>query len=158
MTVNPDPTTITETRLRRDLTALGIEPGMILIVHASLKSIGWVIGGAPTVVRALLGAIGDEGTLAMTAATPHGADPETWAPDGMALMNDSGSGSRRRNETSSAVPRRRTSISRGRSSAASARAGAATRATATSSSAQKLARFSPGGVRFTVLFEAVMAQ
>ena len=56
-----------------------MQPGATLVVHSSLSAIGWVVGGAPAVVRALLGAVGDTGTLAMPAATPHGADPATWA-------------------------------------------------------------------------------
>lgn len=52
---------------------------MTLMVHSSLSSIGWVLGGSPTVVRALLGSIGDPGTLVMPAATPHCADPIHWA-------------------------------------------------------------------------------
>lgn len=70
----------TETSLRRDLLAIGVEPEMTLTVHSSLSSIGWVVGGAPTVVRALLTVIGDQGTLAMSAATPHCSDPADW-PD-----------------------------------------------------------------------------
>ena len=47
---------------------------MTLTVHSSLSSIGWVEGGAPSVVRAFLAAIGERGTLAMPAATPDVAD------------------------------------------------------------------------------------
>jgi aminoglycoside 3-N-acetyltransferase len=68
----------TERSLRHDLMALGVQPGTTLIVHSSLSSIGWVVGGPPTVVRALLDELGEEGTLAMPAATPHCADPATW--------------------------------------------------------------------------------
>lgn len=67
-------------RLRRDLEALGVQPGMTLVVHSSLSSIGWVVGGAPVVVGALVGALGEGGTLAMPAATPLCADPATWSP------------------------------------------------------------------------------
>jgi len=52
---------------------------MTLLVHSSLSSIGWVVGGAPTVVRALLHVLGDRGTLVMPASTPHCADPATWS-------------------------------------------------------------------------------
>jgi aminoglycoside 3-N-acetyltransferase len=69
---------ITEPMLRRDLAAIGVEPGTTLVVHSSLSAIGWVLGGAPAVVRALIDSVGDEGTLAMPAATPHCADPATW--------------------------------------------------------------------------------
>lgn len=51
---------------------------MTLVVHSSLSSIGWVVGGPSTLVRALLDVIGEKGTLAMPAATPHCADPATW--------------------------------------------------------------------------------
>ena len=69
---------VTEARLRRDLERLGVEPGDTLTVHSSLSAIGWVLGGAPTVVRALIGCLGPDGTLAMPAATPSCADPATW--------------------------------------------------------------------------------
>lgn len=68
---------ITEMRLRQDLADIGLEAGMTLIVHSSLKSIGWVVGGAPTVIRALLDAIGVDGTLVMPAATPQCSEPAT---------------------------------------------------------------------------------
>ena len=69
---------VTEERLRHDLQGIGIRPGVSLIVHSSLRAVGWVLGGAPTLVRALLTTVGDEGHLAMPAATPHCADPATW--------------------------------------------------------------------------------
>ncbi len=65
--------------LRRDLIAIGAGPGMTLMVHSSLSAIGWVPGGAPAVVRALLDVLGEAGTLAMPAATPLCADPATRA-------------------------------------------------------------------------------
>ncbi len=52
-------------RLLADLRALGVRPGMDLIVHSSLARIGRVKGGADTVVDALLMAAGKKGTVAM---------------------------------------------------------------------------------------------
>lgn len=75
---SPDPTLFTEERLRQGLRQLGIGPGATLIVHSSLKALGWVPGGAPTVVRALINVLGEEGTLAMPAATPQCADRSAW--------------------------------------------------------------------------------
>ena len=69
----------TEAGLRQDLVRLGVPVGATLMVHSSLRSIGWVVGGAPTVVRSLLNVVGDSGTVAMPAATPLCADPATWA-------------------------------------------------------------------------------
>jgi aminoglycoside 3-N-acetyltransferase len=71
---------VTAERLRSDLEALGVEPGTTLVVHSSLSSIGWVVGGAPAVVGALVATLGERGTLAMPAATPLCADPATWSP------------------------------------------------------------------------------
>lgn len=68
----------TEGRLRDDLAAIGVANGMTLMVHSSLSSIGWVVGGPQTLVRALLHLVGETGTLAMPAATPQCADPATW--------------------------------------------------------------------------------
>ena len=71
----------TEESLVHDLAALGIGPGMIVMVHASLGQVGWTKGGAVTVVRALLARLGPEGTLVMPAATPELSEP-SGAPDG----------------------------------------------------------------------------
>jgi aminoglycoside 3-N-acetyltransferase len=54
-------------RLVTDLLALGVRPGGVLLVHASLRSLGPVEGGAETVIQALLEALGPHGTLLMPA-------------------------------------------------------------------------------------------
>jgi len=81
---------ISRAQLVRDLKALGLRPGMDVMVHSSLSSIGHVVGGADTVIDALLAAIGKKGTLVMpsfnhdaarvfnplTTPTRNGAIPE----------------------------------------------------------------------------------
>jgi len=42
---------------------LGLKNGDIVLVHSSLKSFGYVEGGADTVIDALLESVGDEGTI-----------------------------------------------------------------------------------------------
>lgn len=70
---------ITREDIARDLRALGVAPGDCLMVHSSLASLGRVLGGAPEVVRALLSAVGVEGTLVMPAFSPDVSDPALWA-------------------------------------------------------------------------------
>src|SRR5215213_1770454 len=54
---------VTRSRLAADLLALGLRPGGIAMVHTRISALGRVVGGADTVVRALLDALGPEGTL-----------------------------------------------------------------------------------------------
>lgn len=63
MTDLPYDKPVTRSRLARDLRALGVEAGSIVMVHSSLSALGWVIGGAETAIRALFDVIGPDGTL-----------------------------------------------------------------------------------------------
>ncbi len=47
--------------------ALGVQPGLALEVHSSLSSFGQVQGGAATVIRALIAAVGVNGSILMPA-------------------------------------------------------------------------------------------
>jgi aminoglycoside 3-N-acetyltransferase len=60
---------VTRERIAGDLRALGVRAGHTLLVHASLRSIGYVDGGAPTVVAALRDAVGDSGNIVVPAST-----------------------------------------------------------------------------------------
>ena len=57
---------------------IGVEDGMTLIVHSSLKSLGWVPGGARSVVDALLAVLGPDGTLVMPAHCGENSEPAYW--------------------------------------------------------------------------------
>jgi aminoglycoside 3-N-acetyltransferase len=46
--------------LAKDLRGMGIRKGDVLMVHSSLKSIGWVEGGPDSVIDAILSVIGKE--------------------------------------------------------------------------------------------------
>lgn len=72
----PRPNTIAS--LLADLRALGVQPGMTLVVHSSLSALGWVAGGPQAVVLALQEAVSPGGTLVMPAFSNHLTDPALW--------------------------------------------------------------------------------
>ncbi|WP_258316933.1 AAC(3) family N-acetyltransferase, partial [Escherichia coli] len=65
----PETLPVTVASLIEDFRNLGVQPGMTLLVHTSMRSIGWVSGGPVAVVLALEEALGPEGTLVMPAHT-----------------------------------------------------------------------------------------
>ena len=52
-----------------DLRKLGVQAGQSILLHASLRSLGWVEGGALAVITALREVIGRDGTLIAPATT-----------------------------------------------------------------------------------------
>lgn len=68
----------TKQSLISDLKKLGIVEGETLLLHSSLSRLGWVNGGAETVISALLEVLGDEGTLVVPTYTGDNTDPAEW--------------------------------------------------------------------------------
>ena len=69
----------TRVSLTADMVAAGVEPGQTLLVHTSLSALGWVCGGAVTVVEALIDALGARGTLVMPTHSSGNTDPRNWS-------------------------------------------------------------------------------
>ena len=57
---------------------LGIKRGDTLLVHASLSSLGYVVGGAEALYLALREVIGIEGTIVVPSQTVEISDPASW--------------------------------------------------------------------------------
>ncbi|MDH4180077.1 MAG: AAC(3) family N-acetyltransferase [Armatimonadota bacterium] len=76
---------VTQQSLAHDLSQLGLRSGDVVFLHSSLKSLGWVDGGADAVIDAFLAVIGPEGllivptltwTFARGRAAKHAFDPK----------------------------------------------------------------------------------
>ena len=63
--VNTDLPVITRSRLVSDLSSLGLVSGDTVMLHASVKAVGWIVGGPDMVLRAILDVLGSAGTLMM---------------------------------------------------------------------------------------------
>ncbi|MEB3216824.1 MAG: AAC(3) family N-acetyltransferase [Nostocales cyanobacterium 94392] len=77
-TIFKTPSPRTRKTLTQDLINAGLTPGIKVIVHSSLSSLGWVCGGAVTVVQALMDVITPLGTLVMPTHNSDYSDPEPW--------------------------------------------------------------------------------
>lgn len=61
----------TTASLAADFVQLGLRPDAIVMVHSSLRQIGWTDGGPVTVIEALLEVLGPQGTLVLPAESPQ---------------------------------------------------------------------------------------
>ncbi|WP_433543863.1 aminoglycoside 3-N-acetyltransferase (plasmid) [Streptomyces sp. CA-294286] len=73
---------VTRSRISRDLATLGLGDGDVVMFHTRMSAIGYVAGGAQTVIGALQDVVGTRGTLMVTCgwndAPPY--DFGTWPP------------------------------------------------------------------------------
>ena len=72
------------------MLAVGVQPGGVLLVHSALSSLGRLSGGSETVVRALLAAIGPEGTLLMPALSYKHVNESSPAFDALVTPSNVG--------------------------------------------------------------------
>jgi aminoglycoside 3-N-acetyltransferase len=68
----------TVSSLVSDFKSLGIKEGMVLLVHSSLSSLGWVCGGPVSVILALEEVLTETGTLIMPTHSGDYSDPAEW--------------------------------------------------------------------------------
>lgn len=75
---------VTKEEIKKELIDLGLKKGDNCIVHTSLRSMGYVCGGAQTIIEALIEIVGEEGTIMMPTQSWKNLDPETgvhWDAD-----------------------------------------------------------------------------
>jgi aminoglycoside 3-N-acetyltransferase len=60
--------------LARELRALGLEAGAVVLTHVSLRAVGWVEGGAQAVISALRSVLGPGGTIVVATTTAANSD------------------------------------------------------------------------------------
>ncbi len=49
------------------LLSMGVSPGQSIMLHVSLRAIGWIVGGPDVLIQAMMKCLGDQGTLMMYA-------------------------------------------------------------------------------------------
>jgi aminoglycoside 3-N-acetyltransferase len=76
---SPPAQPLTGPKLGHGLRALGVRNAGLLLVHSSLCSLGFVVGGPVAVVQALLDVLGPDGTLVVPTFTSSNGDPSRWA-------------------------------------------------------------------------------
>lgn len=68
--------TILKNQITNTLKNLGLSKGDTVIVHTSLKAMGYVCGDAQTVIEALIDVVGSDGTIIMPTQSWKNLDPE----------------------------------------------------------------------------------
>lgn len=72
------PKVVTRSDLVRDLRAAGLGPGDSICVHTRLSGLGLVIGGARSLIEALMDVVGQEGGIMMPTFSGDLSDPAEW--------------------------------------------------------------------------------
>ena len=80
---------VTPNDISAALQEIGVQQGQVIMVHTSLSSLGYVCGGAQSVIEALIKSVGEEGTIMMPTqswknldplAGVYWQEPEEWWP------------------------------------------------------------------------------
>jgi aminoglycoside 3-N-acetyltransferase len=64
--------------LAAQLRDLGVKSGDVVLLHSSMKSLGFVVGGSQAVVQALLDVVGSDGTVVVPTHTSDNGEPAYW--------------------------------------------------------------------------------
>jgi aminoglycoside 3-N-acetyltransferase len=64
--------------LCKDLKDLGVKEGSVVLLHSSLSSLGWTVGGAVAMIKAFQKVLTQNGTLIMPCFSSGNTDPYKW--------------------------------------------------------------------------------
>ena len=67
---------VTKNEIIDALYTIGLDKGDVVMAHTSLSKMGYVCGGAQTVIEALIEVVGEEGTIMMPTQSWKNLDPE----------------------------------------------------------------------------------
>ena len=76
--VNNSDKPLTRDTLSKEFHQLGLEQGSTVIIHSSLKSLGWVCGGAIAVIQSLMDVVTESGNIVMPTHTSGYSEPSYW--------------------------------------------------------------------------------
>jgi aminoglycoside 3-N-acetyltransferase len=68
----------TRASLAADITALGVRPGALVLLHSSMSRLGYIVGGVVALLQAWRDALSDEGTLVVPTYSSENSDPSRW--------------------------------------------------------------------------------
>jgi aminoglycoside 3-N-acetyltransferase len=77
-TIKRTPSPVTVSSLTADLRRCGLKKGQTVFVQIAMSKLGWVAGGPEAIIMALLDAIGEMGTIMMSANSGSNTDPANW--------------------------------------------------------------------------------
>ncbi len=77
-TIHADALPLTAELLAEQFAAVGLAEGQTVLVHTRMSALGWIVGGAVTVIEALQRVLGPRGTLMMPTHTVHNTNPANW--------------------------------------------------------------------------------
>ncbi|MBE2268720.1 MAG: AAC(3) family N-acetyltransferase [Anaerolinea sp.] len=77
-TIHDDALPLTIQSLAEQFAACGLAAGQTVVVHTAMSKLGWIVGGAVSVIEALLQVLTPTGTLMMPAHTSGNTDPSGW--------------------------------------------------------------------------------
>lgn len=75
---------VTRNEIVEQLKNVGLKKNDVVMVHTSLSSLGYVCGGAQTIIEALIEVVGEDGTIIMPTQSWKNLDPEVgvhWDAD-----------------------------------------------------------------------------